>query len=116
MNKIKLKLSGDDCGTITQLIQQTAGVTMVHPQVSAMVEDLMLEILEKTHGRSLWTDKKNTINITKPQARAFIMHFAQIELDGNHYVENLLRQLVAHINKELTNLNKKPVGYQLAKI
>jgi hypothetical protein len=115
MSKIKIKLSGEDCGLITQLIQDTTGVQIIHKEITAMVQDLMLEVLEKTHGRSLWTDKKNTISLTPPQARAFTMHFAYVDLSATPYEQNLVRQMIAQIAKELANRNKKPVGYSLLK-
>ena len=115
MSKIKIKLTGEDCGIVTQLIQDTAGVQIIHHQVTQLVEDLMLEVLEKTHGRSLWADKNYSIGFTPTQARAFIMHFAQVDLSHLDYEQNLIRQMIAIINKELTNRNKRVLGNQLVK-
>lgn len=115
MNKIKLKLSGEDCGIITKLIQETE-VKVVHQKITDMVADLLLEVLEKTHGRSLWVDKKNTINLTPAQGRAFNLHFTGMDLSNAPYAQNLLRQIVASIDQQLTNNRKTPVLHSLAKL
>lgn len=105
MVKVKVKLTGEQCGYIASLIQDT-DVKIIHKDITAMVNDLMLEILEKLHGRSLWMDKNYSINLTPAQGRAFILYFSQVDLSALPYEQNLVRQTIALINQTLTNKTK----------
>ncbi|MBD3748969.1 MAG: hypothetical protein IE931_05690 [Sphingobacteriales bacterium] len=102
MVKIKIKLTGEQCGYVYKLIEDT-DVKLIHPAITDLINDLMLEVVEKLHGRSFWVDKKNTINLTPAQGRAFILYFSYINLKHLPYEQNIIRQIVGTINKTLTD-------------
>jgi len=105
MSKIKFKLTGAQYATITALIRDT-DVNMIHQQVTSLINDLMMEILEATFKRSLILDLKSSLSLSSAQARAFMMYFSYVEL-LDAYEQNLIRTMINHIHQELANNNKK---------
>lgn len=99
MNKIKLKLTGDQCGIFTTMIQECPA-TGKDP-FSLLIMDLMMQVLEKMHGRSLWMNKKCAITLTSAEARAFQYHFIQFEFSG--YELNLVTKTIGTIDQQLNN-------------